>query len=113
MRRLLGLLLAAVLASLGQALLGWWALAAVGFGFGFFARLQPWPASRFGGAILVAGVARLAWLDLSGAPVRDVSRMVAGITTLPVMLLAVVIPALVGLCAAFLGVALGRRVLFG
>lgn len=113
MKRLLGLGVALGIGAVAQALLGWWALALVGFAFGFLAHSQSRPALPFGLGVVGLGAARLAWLYLTGAPVAELHRLLADITSLPILSLALVLPALAGLCGATLGAALGRRVLFG
>ncbi len=111
--RVAALLAALAAAALAQAHLGWWALALVGFVFGFFGRSQPWPAVRFGAGVAAAGAARLAYLQWSGAPVSDLHRTLVDVTSLPVLTLSLVVPAVAALCAAWLGAAAGRRLLFG
>lgn len=113
MSRWLGLVAALVAAVAAQAFLGWWALVLVGFCFGFLAHRQSWPTLWFGGGVLLLGAGRLAWLQYSGAEVAEVHRILAEITSLPVLFLSLALPALAGLCGVALGAALGRRILFG
>lgn len=113
MTGLLALVVGVVLASLAQAVLGWWALALVAFGFGVLTRSERWADLRLGFGVLAAGLLRLAWLAARGGDIGELSRILGEVTRLPVAALAVIVPAVVASCAALLGRALGRRVLFG
>jgi len=113
MTRLPGFLLGLALATVAQATLGWWALALVAFGFGVLTRADRRAALHLGLGILAAGVLRLGWLAARGGEVGEFSRVLGEVTSLPVAVLAVALPAVVAACSALLGRALGRRILFG
>jgi len=112
----MSLVVGLVLAVAAQALAGWWLLAVVAFGWGVFARTTASPAARLALGVLLAGMIRLGWEGFRGAPVGEVGRLMAEITAVPAVAvwgLAFLLPALVALCAATLGVAAGKRFLFG
>jgi len=113
MTRLPGLLLGLVLATVAQATWGWWALALVAFGFGVLTRADRRAALLLGLGVLATGVLRLGWLAGRGGEVGELSRILGEVTSLPVTVLALTVPAVVAACAALLGRALGRRILFG
>lgn len=109
----MGRLLAVVAGVAVQVWLGWWALALLGFGYGVWARSQPWSALTFGVGVGLAGAAWLGWLAWRGHPIGEVHRILTELVPLPVLTLSILLPALVAFTAAYLGAALGRRMLFG
>jgi hypothetical protein len=70
-------------------------------------------AARFGAGIAVAGGGLLAWLAWTGEPVGALRSMLVELTGLPVITLSLLLPAIVGCAAAYLGAIAGRRLLFG
>jgi len=116
MSRMIGLAVTLLAAAAVQLYAAWWALALVALIWGVAARSQSASATRLAVAVLLLGAARLAWLGYRGGAVGEVGGTLAELTGMPDLAiwgLALVLPALVALCGATLGVALGRRVLFG
>lgn len=112
-RRLIGQLIAATAGVVAQAVVGWWALAVVAFVSGVALRKVRWVSVKYGASIAAAGVLMLAWVAWTGHPIGEVRRILVEITGAPALSLSLLLPALVALCAAFLGAAAGRKVLFG
>ncbi len=109
-------LLFAIAAAAALEFVGWWLLAVVTFVWGVVWRAMPWPALRIAAVVLVLGVLRLGIMTLGGAPVVETGSLLSALTELPTPLiwsLALLLPALVACCAATLGAAVGRKVLFG
>lgn len=95
---------------------GWWLLAIVAFLWGVAIRSDRWPATRIAAVVVVLGVLRLGWVAWRGGPVGEAGELLAGVIAMPVVAIwmaAILLPGLVAMCAATLGVALGRKVLFG
>jgi hypothetical protein len=108
--------LGAVAAAAALEFVGWWLLALVAFLWGLATRSESWPATRIAAVVVLLGALRLGWVAWRGSPVGDVGELIASITAMPVVaiwLAAILVPALVALCAATFGVVLGRKVLFG
>lgn len=109
-------LVLSVVAALGWHVGGWWLLAVVAFAGGVLWRTRRWAAVRIGAVAALVGALRLAWLAWGGAPIRDAGALTAAVTSLPPVLLwvmALVLPALVALCAAAIGTVAGRKFMFG
>lgn len=109
-------ILGTVAAAAALEFVGWWLLAFVAFLWGLATRGTRWPATRIAAVVMLLGVLRLGWVTWRGGPVGEVGELLAAITAMPaeaIWLAAILVPALVALCAATLGVALGRKVLFG
>lgn len=105
-----------LLAAAAQWFGGWWMLAVVAFGWGVVARSIRTPATRLALGVLLVGLIRLGWAGFQGAPVGEVGRLLAELIRLPLLAvwaLSLALPAVVALCAATLGAAAGKRVLFG
>jgi len=109
----IGELLAITVGVVAQVLLGWWAVALVGFGAGVIHRRIARVAVRFGAGIALAGGAWLAWLAWTGEPIGQLRAMLADLTGLPVVTLSLLLPALIGCAGAYLGAVVGRKLLFG
>lgn len=108
--------LGAVAAAAALEFVGWWLLALVAFFWGLALRSDRWPATRIAAVVVLLGALRLGWVAWRGGPVGNAGELIAAITAMPaeaIWLAAILVPALVALCAATLGVALGRKVLFG
>lgn len=109
-------LIMTALTALAWHLGGWWLLAIVAFGGGVHWRTRRWPALRIGTLVALLSASRLAWLAWVGAPVAAAGELTAAVTTLPVALIwamALLLPAVVALCAASIGAVAGRTVMFG
>lgn len=109
-------ILGALAAAAALEFVGWWLLAVVAFFWGVAMRSERWPATRIAAVILLLGVLRLGVVAWRGGPVGETGELLAAIIAVPagaIWLAAIILPGLVGLCAATLGVALGRKVLFG
>lgn len=109
-------LLFAIAAAAALEFVGWWLLAVVAFVWGVVWRTVRGPALRIAGVVLVLGVLRLGIMALGGAPVVETGSLLRTLTEMPALLiwsLALLLPALVACCAATLGAAVGRKVLFG
>ncbi len=109
-------LLLALVAAVAAEFVGWWLLAVVAFIWGVVLRGVAWPALRIGAVVAALGAARLGWMAWEGARVGDAGALLAGVTGLPATVawaLAILLPALLACCAATLGAAFGRKVLFG
>jgi hypothetical protein len=109
-------ILGAMAAAAALEFVGWGLLALVAFLWGLATRSDRWPATRIAAVVMLLGVLRLGWVGWRGGPVGEAGELIAAITAMPVVaiwLAAILLPALVALCAATLGVALGRKVLFG
>lgn len=109
-------LLMAIAAAAALQFVGWWLLAVVAFVWGVVWRTVRWPALRIGAVVMVLGALRLAVMMWKGAPVGETGALLSRLTELPSPLiwgLALLLPALVACCAATLGAAAGRKVLFG
>lgn len=108
-----GELLAIAVGVVAQALLGWWALAMVGFVAGVIHRRISRVAVRFGVGIALAGGGWLAWLAWTGKPIGALRTMLVELTGLPIVTLSLLLPALIGCAGAYLGAVAGRKLLFG
>lgn len=109
----MGELLAITVGVVAQALVGWWALALVGFVAGVIYRRIPRIAVRFGAGIALAGGGWLAWLAWTGEPIGQLRGMMVELTGLPIVTLSLLLPALIGCAGAYLGAVVGRKLLFG
>lgn len=109
-------LLMAVAAAAALEFVGWWLLAVVAFVWGVVWRTERWPALRIGAVVMVLGAMRLAVSAWERAPVVEAGALLGALTELSTPLiwgLALLLPAPVACCAATLGAAVGRKVLFG
>lgn len=106
----------ALAAAAALEFVSWWLLAVLAFVWGVVWRTQRWPALRIAAVVLVLGVLRLAIMAWNSAPLVETGSLLGALTELPGPLiwgLALLLPALVACCAATLGAAVGRKVLFG
>ena len=109
-------ILGALAAAAALEFVGWWLLAIVAFLWGVVVRSERWPATRIAAVVLLLGVLRLGVVTWRGGPVGETGELIAAVIAVPasmVWLAAILVPGLVALCAATLGAAVGRKVLFG
>ncbi len=109
-------LLMAITAAAALEFVGWWLLAVVAFVWGIVWRTERRPAWRIAGVVAALGGLRLALMAWQGASLGDTGVLLGQLTALPPVFiwgLALLLPALVACCAATVGAAVGRKVLFG